>query len=197
MYVCGTFYEKREDLVYNTAALFDREGKLVGTYEKRQVWEPELDAGCTPGVRSPVFETDFGKVGAIICYDGWFPQTTQLLSLKGAELVLIANVGSGSPAARALDNGVWIAGASQTGSGGIWDSRGVQAGHGGGGSISGYEKDDANNIIVATVDLSRRRGPDQWNGPMLSAPYGRRVRQTGIERLEDEIAREAKRWWDE
>ena len=52
-------------------------------------------------------------------------------------------------------------------------------------------------MIVATVDLSRRWSPAWWGGPMRSAPGGRRCRQSLIVPIEDEIARQAKRWWDE
>ncbi len=47
MYVSGTIYLKRGDLVYNTAMLFDRRGKLVGTYEKVQLFDPEEHEGVT------------------------------------------------------------------------------------------------------------------------------------------------------
>ncbi len=59
MYVSGTIYEKRGDLVYNTAMLFDRRGELVGTYEKVQLFDPEEHMGVTPGRAPPGLQDRF------------------------------------------------------------------------------------------------------------------------------------------
>jgi len=206
MHVSGSFYEKRGDVILNSAPLFDRNGKLVGIYSKNQLYDPEEDEGATPGIGFPVFDTDFGKVGIIICYDSWFPETTRILAYKGAELILFPNAGyyMGLMTARTADNGVWMAVSSLNCPAGIWDSGGLIAGQENPDptiyvptSISGYEKDEANRMIIATVDLSVRYSPHWWGGPMRSAPGGRRCRQTLIIPIEDEIAREAKRWWKE
>ena len=39
----------------------------------------------------PVFELDFGRIGILTCYDGWFPETFRVLSLKGAEILVWIN----------------------------------------------------------------------------------------------------------
>lgn len=129
MYVTGTYYERRDGLVYNTARLFDREGKLAGIYSKMQIYEPEPEEGVTPGKELPVFDTDFGRVGIMICYDSWFPEVARLLAYKGAELVLFPSAGY-YPAlmpARAADNGLCIAASSANDIPGIWDSSGALA----------------------------------------------------------------------
>ncbi len=206
MYVSGTFYEKRDDLVYNSAPLFDREGKLIGIYSKNQLYDPEEDEGATPGIGFPVFKTDFGKVGIIICYDSWFPEPVRLLAYKGAELILFPNAGyfMGLMPARSADNGVWIAVSSLNCPAGIWDSGGTLAGEEQPdptiyvpSSIKDFERDDENKMITATLDLNKKYSPHWWGGPMRSAPGGRRCRQTLIEPIEKEIAKEAKRWWEE
>jgi predicted amidohydrolase len=206
MYVSGSLYERRGDLVFNTAPLFDRDGALVGTYSKSQLFDPEEEAGVTPGIGFPVFRTDFGWVGIIICYDSWFPEPARLLAYKGAELILFPNAGyfTGIMPARAVDNGVWIAASSLNGPAGVWGPSGARAGETQPDptrhvvtSFLSYEKDQTWRMIIATVDLSRRYSPHWWGGPMRSAPGGRRLRQTLIVPLEDEIAREARRWWDE
>lgn len=204
MYVTGSFYEKRGDLIFNTAPLYDRSGQLVGTYEKVQVYDPEEDDGVSPGRRFPVFDTDFGKVGILICYDSWFPEMTRLLAYRGVELVLLPNAGyfMGLLPARAADNGVWMVVSSLGNPAGVWDSGGAMAGEAepeptrsSPSTIRSYRKDDALRMITATLDLSRRSSPAWWGGPMRSAPGGRRVRQTLIEPIEDQIAAEARRWW--
>ncbi|MBM4149441.1 MAG: carbon-nitrogen hydrolase family protein [Lentisphaerae bacterium] len=206
MHVAGTFYEKRGDLVFNSCPLYAPTGEIVGIYEKVVLYDKELDRGCSPGSEMKVFQTDFGKVGIMICYDSWHPETARLLALKGAELILFPNVGyfrSLMPA-RAADNGVWIAAASDHDASGIWDSTGALAGNvhadpsrHSDTSIVEYEQDEANSMLVATVDLSRQYSPHNWGGPMASAPGGRRIRQTAMRSLKDEVAREFKRWWDD
>ncbi len=205
MYVSGSFYERRGDLTLNTAPLYDRSGNLVGAYSKNQLYDPEEDEGATPGVGYPVFQTDLGRVGIIICYDSWFPETTRLLAYKGAELVLFPNAGyfAGLMPARAADNGVWMVVSSLDGPAGVWDPGGHCAGEMHADptlyapcSIRAYERDDALRMVTATVDLSVRPSPHYWGGPLRSAPGGRRCRQTLIEPIEEEIAREARRWED-
>ena len=47
-------------------------------------------------MRLPVFDFDFGKVGIMTCYDGWFPEPARILSLRGAELIVWINGRGGS-----------------------------------------------------------------------------------------------------
>ena len=145
-------------------------------------------------------------MGVLICYDSWFPEMTRLLAYKGAELVLLPNAGyfMGLMPARAADNGVAIAVSSLNNPAGIWDSGGKMAGEkapeptrSSPSTLRDFEQDDQNRMLLATVDLSRHYSPAWWGGPMRSAPGGRRVRQTLIRPIEDELARAAKRWWIE
>jgi predicted amidohydrolase len=205
MYVSGSTYVWRGDLVFNTAPLFDRKGNLVGVYDKNMVYEPELDLGATPGQGNPIFQTDIGKVGIIICYDSWFPETTQLLALKGAELILFPNEGYYTELmhARSADNCVFVACSSMNNPAGIWDSAGHLAGDdrpdptlGAPSSILEYYRDEANGLFMATVDLAKKQSPAEWGGPMRSAPGGRRCRQSCIVPLEQDVTLEARRWLD-
>lgn len=203
MYVSGSFYERRGDIVLNTAPLYGRSGVLVGAYSKNELYDPELSRGVTPGRGFPVFRTDFGVVGIIICYDSWFPETVRLLAYKGAELVLFPNESYYRELmpARAADNGVWIAASSSQGPAGVWDPSGARAGEPSpeqtrfaASSIRAVERDEERRLLVTTLDMSSRYSPHWWGGPMLSAPGGRRVRQTLIQPIEAEIAAEAARW---
>ncbi len=205
MYVCGTLRLRRGDVVYNSAPLFDRRGKLVGIYDKVMLYDPELDDGTSPGDRLPVFDADFGKVGIMTCYDSWHPSVAKLLALKGAEVILFPSAGYYMQLmhARAADNGVVIA-ASSNSPCGVWDGGGNQADgrstdptRSAPTAIIAFEKDDGQKMQIVTVDLSKKPSPAYWGGPMLSAPGGRRVRTTSPVYLEDEIAREVRRWWKE
>jgi hypothetical protein len=60
--------------------------------------------------------------------------------------------------------------------------------------IVAFEENEKKDMQFVTVDLSIETSPHYWGGPMQSAPGGRRVRTTGNFYLEDEIAREMRRW---
>ncbi len=87
-YVVAGLGELRGGRRYNTAVLIDRQGHLVGQYDKVQPTDYEVAAGVTPGSGLPVFETDFGKVGIQICYDIGWPAGWDELGQHGAELVV-------------------------------------------------------------------------------------------------------------
>jgi predicted amidohydrolase len=74
----------------NTAVLLDRQGKIVGVYDKVYPYWSEYDLAqpVTPGDRVSVFATDFGRVGMAICFDVNFPNVWQQLADAGAELVI-------------------------------------------------------------------------------------------------------------
>jgi len=110
---------KASAVLYNTAVLLSPRG-FVGKYQKmylptHSVFEEKRY--FRQGSGSPIFETDIGKLGLIICYDVFFPETVRLLRLKGAQLILCV---SASPAvrrkffevltvARAIENTVFLA----------------------------------------------------------------------------------------
>jgi len=86
-------YEKEmTGLFYNTAAVFDADGRYLGKYRKHHI--PQVNPGFwekfyfTPGNAGyPVFETRYGRVGVYICYDRHFPEGARILGLNGAEIV--------------------------------------------------------------------------------------------------------------
>ena len=203
MYVTCSLPLRRGDVVYNSAPLFDRQGNIVGIYDKVNLYDPELSQGTSPGESVPVFETDFGTLGIMICYDSWHPAVAKLLSLKGAEIILCPNVGYYTQLmhARAADNGVVIAASSRDHPYGVWDAGGNLAGGASNDSsrfapsqIVDREENAERNMQFVTVDLSVESSPHYWGGPMLSAPGGRRVRASGNFYLEDEIQKEVRRW---
>jgi predicted amidohydrolase len=211
MYVAGGIIRKdgRNDRIYNTAMLFGRKGEFIGMYDKIHPYSPELnERGITPGSQVPVFTTDFGKIGIMICYDSWFTDVIQLLALKGAALVLFPNAGyyrSLLPA-RAADNGLRIVCSTLNNEYGIWDTAGRDVLNPGvdpsvkpinGITFKNVIQTEAGEIkiLIASLDLSISPSPHYNGGTMFSAPAGRRNRQDQKFYLEDEIKRERKRWW--
>jgi predicted amidohydrolase len=88
LWVCGGFSELGADgRIYNSAALVSP-GGVASVYRKVHLWNAEHDA-FTPGDGGfPVVDTPFGRVGMLICYDAWFPESFRSLALQGADLVL-------------------------------------------------------------------------------------------------------------
>src|SRR5690606_21644241 len=106
---------KDGDLFHNTAVLIDRQGKLVGKYRKVHLTIGEGENGLTPGTDYPVYDTDFGRIGLMTCWDNWFSEPARILRLKGAEMLFMPLAGDGDNThwdvvwkARAIDNGVWM-----------------------------------------------------------------------------------------
>jgi beta-ureidopropionase len=106
---------------YNTAAVVDADGSLLGIYRKHhipnlpQFWEKFYFRPGNAGY--PVFSTAVGRVGVYICYDRHFPEGARMLGLHGAELVFIPSATSRGlsmhlwfieQTAHAIANGYWV-----------------------------------------------------------------------------------------
>ena len=78
--------ERAGDRLFNAAVVIGPQG-YVGTFRKVHLWNEE-NLYFEPGdVGFPVFATPHGRIGVMICYDGWFPEAYRLLALQGADLV--------------------------------------------------------------------------------------------------------------
>jgi hypothetical protein len=91
-YVICPFLEKRVDAVYNDAVLIDRQGQIMGAYRKahpvtQTADYTSLEDGVTPGFAPRTFDTDFGRIGILICFDLMYPAEWAALKAQGAELV--------------------------------------------------------------------------------------------------------------
>jgi predicted amidohydrolase len=110
-YVAAGIYEREGSTIYNTAVLLDRAGQLAGKYRKVYLPREEIEGGLTPGIDYPVFQTDFGTVGMMICWDAQYADPARALALRGAELILLPIWGGNQTLgkARAIENRVFIA----------------------------------------------------------------------------------------
>ncbi len=87
LHIVLSLYERDRHLIYNTAVLLGPDGGLIGKYRKVCLPHSEVEKGVAAGDEYPVFQTSFGKVGMMICYDGFFPEVARELSVRGAEVI--------------------------------------------------------------------------------------------------------------
>jgi predicted amidohydrolase len=115
-YVVAGVIEREGAAIYNTAVLIDRRGTLVGKYRKVHLPRGEVEGGLTPGNDYPVFQTDFGVVGLMVCYDVFFADPARALTLAGSDLLLMPIEGGVEPLgrARAIENRVFLAASGST-----------------------------------------------------------------------------------
>jgi omega-amidase len=86
--VGGTVFEKFRGRYYNTC-LFLRHGKILGKFRKMHLTEWEKNVGLNVGTTFRVFETEFCKVGLLICADVFYPRTVRRLASLGAEAIFL------------------------------------------------------------------------------------------------------------
>lgn len=116
LYIVAGLVEREGAVIYNTAALIGPDGRLLGKYRKVSLPRSEIEEGITPGHDYPVFDTRFGKVGLMICYDGFFPEVARALTLNGAEVIAWPVWGCNPKlaAARACENHVYLVSSTYT-----------------------------------------------------------------------------------
>jgi N-carbamoylputrescine amidase len=170
------FFERRAAGVYhNTAAVIDADGSVLGLYRKMHI--PE-DPGFhekyyfTPGdLGYKVFQTRYGKVGVLICWDQWYPEAARLTAMKGADILFyptaIGTLASESEAERdeyrdawetiqrshAVANGCYVASVNRVGTEGgltFWGSSFVAGPFGQWLARAGTDE----QILLADVDVS-------------------------------------------
>ncbi len=96
IYLVLGFLELDNETTYNTAVLIDPDGDIIGKYSKTHFAQGyTINPSCyVPGEQYPVFQTPFGKVGMMICYDRQLPEPARILSLKGAQMLFVPSYGS-------------------------------------------------------------------------------------------------------
>ena len=89
---------------------------LSGKYRKVCLPRSEIESGVQPGEDYPVFDTRFGKVGMMVCYDGFFPEVARRLAMRGAEVIAWPVWGCNPllASARACENHVYLISSTYT-----------------------------------------------------------------------------------
>lgn len=152
-------------VVYNAAVLIGPSGTVEGVYVKTHIAAEEKHY-FVPGDRLPVFSTDIGKIGIMICYDALFPETARVMTLKGAEiLVAIFN----SPmmdiylheryahlaSVRAWENKNFVICCNRVGEQAGWKWLGHSAMASAAGKVLAYSDSDQEDIITAEFEGSQ------------------------------------------
>ncbi|MCC8067889.1 MAG: carbon-nitrogen hydrolase family protein [Clostridiales bacterium] len=127
--VAGSMPERAGEQIFNTSYVFDRQGVQIAKHRKMHLFDIDIRGGqhfcesetLTAGSQITVFDTEFGKMGLMICFDIRFPELSRLLALRGARAILVPaafNLTTG-PAhwelnfrSRAVDNQVFLLGCS-------------------------------------------------------------------------------------
>lgn len=154
--IIASMFEKRaQGLYFNTTAVIDADGEYLGKYRKMHI--PD-DPGFyekfyfTPGDSGyKVFDTKYGKIGVLICWDQWYPEAARITSLMGAE-ILFYPTAIGWDKSQDKETNIEQYNAWQT----------IQRSH----AI-------ANGVHVVSVNRTGIEGDIQfWGGSFVSNPFG-------------------------
>ena len=106
-----SFYERDINVFYNTVAVIDADGSVLGIYRKTHIPDDHYYQEkfyFTPGDTGfKVFETRFGTVGVGICWDQWFPETARCMAVQGAEILLYPTAIGSEPILNVDSSGHW------------------------------------------------------------------------------------------
>jgi N-carbamoylputrescine amidase len=174
--VASLFERRSPGLYHNTAVVFDADGSFLGTYRKMHIPDDPLfyeKYYFTPGdLGFRVFDTKFGRVGVLVCWDQWFPEAARLTALQGAEVLLYPTAIGWHPREKAEH------GANQRSA---WQT--IQRSH----AI-------ANGVYVAAVNRVGHEGPtggglEFWGSSFVCDPFGVILRQASVESEEVLVVR--------
>ncbi|MDN7560715.1 carbon-nitrogen hydrolase family protein [Burkholderia orbicola] len=190
IFIASGFTERDDNgLAYNSALLFNARGELICHYQKQFLATHDQNWFEVGTKGNPVVDTELGRIGLLICFDGRIPEIARCLAAQGAEIVLdMANFFVMDQAemwvpARAYENGVWFVAATKAGV-----ERSIY--YPGGSMIVSPDGDvlaqipyDAHGVVSADVVLDTHRatrwsfGGDKWRDRrpdayrLLTAPF--------------------------
>jgi len=175
----ASLFEKRAPGVYhNTAAIFDTDGRLAGLYRKMHIPDDPLyyeKFYFTPGdLGFRAFDTEVGRVGALVCWDQWYPEGARLTALQGAHVLFYPTAIGWHPAEKAefgkAQHDAW---------------RTIQRAHA---IANGVYVAVVNRVGFETGDIRGKSasgaGLEFWGGSFLCDPFGRVIAEASHEREE-------------
>jgi len=157
--IAPLFERRAPGLYHNTAAVIDADGTLLGLYRKMHIPDDPLyyeKFYFTPGdLGVPRFDTRYGPIAVLICWDQWYPEAARLASLSGANVIFYPTAIGWHPSEKSTQGqtqrDAWVT---------------IQRGH----AI-------ANGVYVATVNRVGHEGPangglDFWGSSFVVDPLG-------------------------
>jgi N-carbamoylputrescine amidase len=165
--IVASLFEKRaQGLYHNTAAILDADGRYLGKYRKMhipddpQYYEKFYFTPGDLGFRS--WDTRFGRIGVLVCWDQWYPEAARLTAMSGAQILFYPTAIGWLPPERAEH------GAQQQAA---WET--IQRSH----AI-------ANGVYVCAVNRAGHEGPadggiEFWGGSFVADPGGRVLVKAG------------------
>ncbi|EKN65177.1 hypothetical protein BABA_21071 [Neobacillus bataviensis LMG 21833] len=164
--VCGLYESKPDDQerAYNTTVLINRSGQLVHSYRKTHLYDAfnyhESDTIIPGENQYKIVETEFGKIGLMVCYELRFPEIARQFALQEADILLVPAGWVAGPMkedhwqtlirARAIENTMFVCGANLVGD--IFTGRSVIVDPMGVIQASGGEEE---TLILSDIDLNR------------------------------------------
>ncbi|MBI4663218.1 MAG: carbon-nitrogen hydrolase family protein [Verrucomicrobia bacterium] len=154
LHIVAGLIERDRHQLFNVAVLLGPDGKIAGKYRKVCLPDGEYDKGMSPGTDFPVFETRLGKIGMMICYDGFFPEVARELSNRGAEIIAwpVWGCNPEQARARACENQVYLVSSTYEDVSRDWMLTAV---FGQDGSVLSNAR-EWGTVCVAEVDLNQR-----------------------------------------
>ncbi len=103
--IVASLFEKRAPgLYHNTAAIIDADGSFLGKYRKMHIPDDPLfyeKFYFTPGdLGFNAWQTKFGRIGVLVCWDQWYPEAARLTALRGAQILFYPTLSAGIPPRR-------------------------------------------------------------------------------------------------
>jgi N-carbamoylputrescine amidase len=165
--VSSLFEKRAPGLYHNTAAIFESDGALRGLYRKMHIPDDPLyyeKYYFTPGdLGYRAFDTNAGRIGALVCWDQWYPEGARLTALQGASILFYPTAIGWHPAEKAEF------GAAQHDA---W--RTIQRAHA---IANGVYVGVVNRVGFETGDIRGKSAPgaglEFWGGSFLCDPFGR------------------------
>jgi predicted amidohydrolase len=157
LYLVAGLIERDRHQLFNVAVLIGPDGAVAGKYRKVCLPDGEYDKGMSPGSDYPVFETRLGKIGMMICYDGFFPEVARELSNRGAEIIAwpVWGCNPEQARARACENHVYLVSSTYEDVSRNWMLTAI---YGRDGSVLAHAQ-DWGTVCVTEVDLNK---PTLW-----------------------------------
>jgi N-carbamoylputrescine amidase len=169
--IASLFERRAAGLYHNTAAVIDSDGSILGIYRKMHIPDDPLyyeKYYFTPGDTGfSTFDTRFGRIASLVCWDQWYPEGARLAALKGAQIIFYPTAIGWHPREKeeygAAQHDAW---------------RTIQRAH----AI-------ANGVYVAAVNRVGFEGPPDnglefWGGSFVCDPFGQVLAEASHDREE-------------